>query len=340
MASIEYQSKGKWRISQMYNGKRYRITVESDEKPKKKDARLLIEAEINKAIIDGEQKPKNQKLTVRAAGERYIKAKEKSLSPSTIRGYTTYLRNIPDFFADLMLDDVTEELLQQLAGLYQTEHSVKYAKNVIGFIKSVMKMFRKDFSFNISYAVEVKEEPYIPTSEEVKAIIQKASGTEFEIPIMLAAACGLRRGEILALTPEDLEDNNVLHINKAMAMEDGGKLVIKNCPKTKGSVRDVVVPPAIADLIRQKGYIYKGYPNSILKWLERAESQLNINKFSFHKLRHYYCTTLHENGIPDAIIMKLGGWSDPSVMTRIYRHGRNDFEIMNNAAAITASGLF
>lgn len=339
MATIESRGNNKWRISQMYYGKRYRITIESKDKPSSKDANLIIQRVIDNALKSDQVHPNNKKLTVYTAGDKFISSKENSLSPSTIRGYKTYLRNIPAYFSDTLIDDVTEEQLQQLVKWYQAEHSVKYAKNVIGYLRCVFKMFRKDFSFSISFAKDIKAEPYIPTKDEVKQIVEKAKGTEYEIPIMLAAMCGLRRGEILALTPADLEQNNILHINKAMAMEDGGKLILKNCPKTKGSIRDVVIPEKVADLIREKGYIYNGYPNSILKWLEKTEEQLGIKKFSFHKLRHYYCTTLHENGIPDAVIMKLGGWSDPSVMTRIYRHGRNDYETMVGAAAVTSEGI-
>ena len=157
---------------------------------------------------------------------------------------------------------------------------------------------------------------------------------------MLAACCGLRRGEILALTPEDLDDNNILHINKTIVRSTSGEFILKHCPKTKGSIRDIYVPDEVANLIRKKKVICDYYPDSVNAWLLRTEKKLGIQKFSFHKLRHYFCTTLHENGIPDAVIMKLGGWSDPSVMTRIYRHGRSDFDTMANAALITSKGLF
>ena len=340
MATIELQSEGKWRISQMYKGKRYRVTIESPEKPKKKVAELAINEVIQNALKNGEQQPKSQKLTIQNACDRYIAAKENSLSPSTIRGYKVYTRNLPEYFSSMNIDEVTEEQLQQLTKWLQNENSIKYTKNVMSFLKSVLKMFRRGFTFDVTFAVDVREEAYIPSQEELKKIIDAARGTQYEIPIMLGAVCGLRRGEILALNIDDLDENNILHINKAVVIDDAGNVIVKNCPKTKGSIRSVFVPQELADKIRTQGYVYEGGAGCINNWLRRTEEKLNIKKFTFHKLRHYFCTTLHENGIPEADIMKLGGWSDPSVMKRIYRHGKNDMEAMTSAAAITANGLF
>lgn len=340
MANIEYRGNNKWRITKDYNGQRYRLTIDSAEKPKKKDAELIINNVIQDAIQKGEAQARLQPLTVKMAAEKYISAKENSLSPSTVRGYKTYLKNMPEHFTNTLIADVTEEQIQQLVKEYQQEKSIKYTKNIIGLIRSVLGMFRKNFSFKVTFATAVKEEPYIPTAAEVKQIIERSKGTQYELAIMMAACCGMRRGEILAITAEDLEANNVLHINKAMAQNDKNVFVLKNSPKTKGSVRDIVVPDQVADLLRKQGAAYSGHPNAIIKWLEDTEKALDIPKFTFHKLRHYYCTTLHENGIPDAVIMKLGGWTDPGVMQRIYRHGRNDLQTMTNAATLAASGLF
>lgn len=339
MASIEKRGEGKWRVSEMRKGKRYRVIIESESKPGKRAAQAAIDEVIQK-VSEAESQTKTKDLTIKEACDRYISAKENSLSPSTVSGYKSYKKNLPDYFSNMLIDDVTEELLQQLVKYLQDETSVKYAKNVVGFLKSVIKMFRKNTTFNVTFAVDDKEEPYIPTQEELKQILDAAKGTMFEIPLMLGAVCGLRRGEILALTVDDLDANNVLTINKVIVVDYEGKQILKNHPKTKGSIRKVYAPPEIADKIRQQGYVYKGAPTSINKWLIMKERKLGIKEFSLHKLRHYFCTSLHENGVPEADILKLGGWSDPSVMKRVYRHGKNDLQTMSSAAAITANGLF
>lgn len=47
-------------------------------------------------------------------------------------------------------------------------------------------------------------------------------------------------------------------------------------------------------------------------------------KYRFHDLRHYYASTAHYLGIPDAYIMANGGWKTDSVMKRVYREALPD----------------
>jgi integrase len=39
-----------------------------------------------------------------------------------------------------------------------------------------------------------------------------------------------------------------------------------------------------------------------------------------HGLRHSFASLSYFLGIPEAETMRLGGWSDPSVMRKIYTH--------------------
>lgn len=113
MATIEKVSNSKWRIRKMYNGELYRTTIASDKKPSKKEAELIINEIINKAIKEGSQRPKSDNMLFRTAAEKYVSSKENSLSPSTIRGYRSYIAAMPDHFSDTRIKDITAEQLQQ-----------------------------------------------------------------------------------------------------------------------------------------------------------------------------------------------------------------------------------
>ena len=109
----------------------------------------------------------------------------------------------------------------------------------------------------VPYPQKVKNEPYIPSDDEVIRILEYAKGTDYEIPLILACY-GLRRSEICALTLEDINDD-VVSITKAKVQDEDKKWVIKTT-KTTSSTREIIIPMDVADKIRQKGYIYKGYP--------------------------------------------------------------------------------
>ena len=61
-------------------------------------------------------------------------------------------------------------------------------------------------------------------------------------------------------------------------------------------------------MIKDQGYVYKGFPGSISNYLGRIEKELGIEHFSLHKLRHYFASKLSAMNIPEADILKLGGW--------------------------------
>lgn len=69
-----------------------------------------------------------------------------------------------------------------------------------------------------------------------------------------------------------------------------------------------------------KDIVYKGHPCSITKHLERIERDLDIPQFPLHKLRHYFASQMSALGVPEADILKLGGWETDHVMKSVYRH--------------------
>lgn len=128
----------------------------------------------------------------------------------------------------------------------------------------------------------------------------------------------MRRSEICALTPEDI-DGDVVRIDKAKVLNEKKEWVIKTT-KTVHSTRNIIIPPELAEKIREQGYVYKGHPNSISRYLEKVEQDLGIPHFSLHKLRHYFASEMSALGVPEADILRMGGWETDHVMKSVYRH--------------------
>ena len=306
-------SKNTYRAKKTYKKKEYYAYF--DHKPTQKEMVLAFADLFNEA-------PSNVAMNVRQAIDSYIQANEHVLALSTVRGYRVMQRNLPDGLASSQLVDLDGPQLQQYASDIMAEHTVKYCKNMMGLVLSVLKLYRPNFSYKVKYpkvSESDQEESYIPTHEEVAAINKEAEGTKYEIALLLASSCGLRRGEICALDIKDLSDDNMLSINKDMVQDDSNKWHIKP-PKTKGSIRTIHINDYIADKIRAQGYIFDGNPFQIYDWLRYTQDKLGMRKFTLHSLRHYVCSVLADNNVPEATIMYVMGWSDPSVMKKVYRH--------------------
>lgn len=312
---IEKLPSGSYRIRKTYKGKAY--TVIFDYKPTQKEAMQAMAAELNKA------QGKYESMTFRTAAEKYIESKRNVLSPTTIRSYNSTIRTISDKFHAKNIHDITVIDIQTEINKLVMEHKPKTVRNYHGFISSVLGMFCPNLKISTTLPQKVKNEPYIPSDDDVRRILEHVKDTEYEIPIVLACY-GLRRSEICALRPEDIE-KDVVKINKAKVLNEEREWVEKST-KTTSSTREIVIPIEIADKIRQKEYVYKGHPNSITRYLENAEDELGIQRFPLHKLRHYFASKMSALNIPEADIMRMGGWETDHVMKSVYRHSMMDRE--------------
>ena len=70
----------------------------------------------------------------------------------------------------------------------------------------------------------------------------------------------------------------------------------------------------------------RGTRTSITQFLERTERKLGIPDFSIHKLRHYFASKMSSLGVPEADIMRMGGWETDHVMKSVYRHSMMEKE--------------
>ena len=199
-------------------------------------------------------------------------------------------------------------------------------------------MYRPGFTLNTTLPQKEKHDDYIPTSDDIKRILEHADGTEYSTFLKLACM-GLRRSEILALTVDDLDDDNILHINKALVINKNNEWVIKST-KTTASTRNVPIPESLANEIRCKGYIYKGFPNNVLRFLSRTQTALGIPHFQLHKLRHYFASTLMEKGATSKDIMAIGGWETDNVMKTVYQHSMKNDDVKRKLLTDLSDDIF
>lgn len=312
---------GSYQIRQTSKGRVYSVTVPF--KPTEKKAYELIQEKINHPAgkYDG--------MTFTEAYNKYIKIKDKVISPSTKRSYKSLHESLPMEFKKLKLDEIDQTVVQQVINDYTEGHSPKTVRNMHGFISAVLTQF-KEITLNTTLPQKKIVEKYIPTIEEVKTLMDYVRPTQYYVAICLAAM-SLRRSEICALTLDDL-NGNTLTIDKAMVFNTDGEWEIKMDTKTTASTRTVIISDELADRIREQGYIYEGFPGSITQYLKKALKRLGIQEFTLHSLRHFFSSYAHELGYSDQAIQSAGGWQTDYVMKRVYRHAMNQEEAQKNMA--------
>lgn len=268
------------------------------------------------------QKESRSVLTVKKAMNDYINLKRPVLSATTIYGYKASARQIgnlcPDF-SRLRVYEVDSKALQRMVNVLSEDLAPKTVSNAYYFVSAVLR----DNGYTpgpVRLPKRSRPELNIPDEDTLKRLYEAIRGTKWEVPVLLAATGPLRRGEIVAASVADLSADNVLYIHRAAIIDEDGKQVIKDYPKTDGSNRYITLAPSVADLIRSQGYITRMGLKTISTHFCQLLEDNGIEPFRFHDLRHAFVSISHAAGIPDAYIMARGGWSTPYTMTNVYRH--------------------
>ena len=319
--TIEKLPSGSYRIGQMEDGTLYRLTV--DHKPTNAEAVRLMSRHIAK------RKPSGVNPTLAEACEAYIESKKGIASPATIRGYVSIAKNLPEEFAKKHLAQISSIDLQRLVSTYAKTHSAKSTKNLSSFVLGAIRAY--------DYAVQSPKLPdkppkegYVPSEDDIIRILDMAKDTPMDVPFRLACY-GLRRSEICALTLADL-DGNVLTVSKAVVFGEDHTWHTKGT-KTRQSTRKVLIDDALAEKIRQQGYIFRMHPATLNKNLYKMQDALGIPRFSIHKMRHFFASHLAHLGFTEAQLKSMGGWSS-DVLKRVYTHPMEMDEARKRASEI------
>lgn len=252
-----------------------------------------------------------------------IQEKMPVLSPATTRGYNAarkWFAKNASWFSDKNLYSVTSSDLQSIVDLLANSGlSPKTVRNYFAVVTNVLS------SSNIclkSPKLPQKERPKysIPSEETVKTVIRLAIGTPLEVPILLAAFGPLRRGEICALTQDDIH-GNVIHVCKDIVRSADGEWITKP-PKSFSSDRYIEMPPFVIDRINEQKCIWdsRRNPDCLTQSFKRFLVRNKIQPFRFHDLRHFCCSYLHGINVPDIYIMSRSGHSTNAVLREVYTH--------------------
>ena len=139
--------------------------------------------------------------------------------------------------------------------------------------------------------------------------------------------CGLREGEMLALTPNDLDfERSLLYVRKSYRRAHGQDIITD--PKTPKSVRKVQMPTFLRDeleeYVKQLGIapderIFTVTKHCLYHEMKRGSQLAGVKKIRVHDLRHSHVSLLIEMGFSAVAIAERLGHESSDVTFR-YAH--------------------
>ena len=357
-----------YRSTFTYMGKRYErtSTVSQRDANRKADA-YMAELESGSILI-------NKNMRVSTWANTWLDTyKKPALTEKSYCNYKRFVDNlINPQIGNLRLDEVTDVHLQRMIN-DRAGNSYSDVRHLRITIKAIFKKARQ--SRLIQY--DPAEALIMPkcakgirrsiTAYEREHFLKAAEMHHAGLMFKTMLYCGLRPGELAALSWEDIDFNNHM-INVTTAVESGTGNI--KAPKTAAGIRRVPIPDAVYnDLTACRGDPFdpvftqvttgrrhtessrKKAWESILKLMDDSmgakweKTKARDGKMRLKKilsvvapdlvpycLRHTYCTDLQIKGVPLKTASYLMGHSDIKVTANIYTHITD--EILDEAARL------
>jgi integrase len=267
------------------------------------------------------------KMTLGEAMEKYMESKSAVLSPATIRSYRTIIRNYLQVLQTVHVDDLTRDQVQVAINQESMAHSPKTVRNIHGFLTAVLQVYRPDFVLHTTLPQKKKPSISIPTEDEIKKLFAMTEETDLYIPVLLGAVCGMRRGEIGALTWESIDfEKGTITIDQALVLGEDHEWIEKTTKTTAGT-RTIRMIPLVANALKnakEESTSTDGYitirPDLISNRFYNLIRKSDIPNYRFHDLRHYTVSVMLSLNVPQNYIAGFVGHGSTKMIETVYGH--------------------
>lgn len=340
-----------------------RTQKEADEKA------LQIKMELNKGLdVTADQD------TFDKWADLWLKIKKaSSVSEGQYVNYEGTVKSLKERLGGRQIKKLRTSDFQSIITEYVTENPFTHrpsAKRTLKFIRSTaeqimrMAIVNRVIDYNPVNAVEI---PQDATEEHRRALTDKEQQWILDTPhraqraAMIMMYSGLRRGELLALTWNDIDlKNKTIRVNKAVAVK-GGKLAVKPMTKSEAGMRTVDIPQKLVDFLNVQSHdnllvvpaasgrlmsatgwraLWQSYITTLnnkygqrtlndkkkMKKSGRHKFDMTIPPITPHWLRHTFATLLYLAGVDVLTAKEQLGHADVKTTLQIYTHLDKQFK--------------
>ena len=298
---------------------------------------------------------KNSSITVNDWFLQWVNILDGIRKPKTVNNYSNYYnKNIRPVIGNMLISDVKpmhcSRVLQKM--------TVSYKESSIKQIRVAMScMFQYAVDNDIISKNPVGKSVVIPTNtilsdqnnrhlflnkEEINKFLNSAKGTPYYLPCSLVLETGLRAGELIGLTGDEVDfEKNYIHVRHTMQYDKRIGWYFST-PKSKQSTRDIYMTPKCKQILNAALISYNskkrnadsrftnlvftsihGTPirnNSYDIGIKNICEKADIPHFSIHSLRHTFASRCIIAGISPKVLQTVMGHSDISTTMNIYVH--------------------
>ena len=329
------------------NGKRYSVYAATAKDLADKEQTLRKE-------IEQGQYTANRNITLNKFFELWIDQKRRTVKTNSVRLYKSHYNNhIKDQFGNKKIKSIERrEVIEFQSKLLQTMQPAS-VNHVIAVLVIILHDAVKEQIIAINPASDItpirseaKATETIHralTKEEQEIFMQALKDNYYYSFIALMLATGMRQGEVGALTWADIDyNNNVIHVNKTLTMQEDSHVITGNSAKSKAGMRDIPLNPISKQILadhKAKSSVLPFTNRNIFltprgnhivnrrinKAIEDTVKALNadgytMQTFTSHALRDTFATRYIEQGGNMYKLQKILGHKSITMTMDLYAH--------------------
>lgn len=257
------------------------------------------------------------KQSLKSMCEKYVKDRNSVFSPSTINGYECIIRTR---FKEYMEQNVCNIDFNKMVNEEAAKCAPKTLTNSWRFVVSVLHSNGIEPPKVALPQIPHKELPWLDY-KQIQAFLKAIQGKECEIGALLALH-GLRKSELLVITPEKIVDGNII-VSGSMVKSVHG-FVEKETNKNNSSARKVpVLIPRLTEMLEENDYppgkpLNTLYPDKLYEKINAVCVANNLPAVGIHGLRRSFVSLAYHLRLSELETMRLGGYQDFKTMRNIY----------------------
>lgn len=271
--------------------------------------------------------PTTKSLTLIEWYNKWLTTYKRDVKENTIIDYKTMLKHIPTNIQNKPLNQITEE--EYVETIYNCQ-GTRQRQKLYDFINALLKkaktrdIIEKNILELIDKPKHTKEHGQALNNEQQKQLIEVCKNIEHGDIMIVAMLQGLRRGEVLGLTIDNIDfENNKLTIDKAW--KQSNQFTDTKNEQSKRTMPLFEETKSILLKYRQvKHRIFNVTTKIYEKIIDEIKDKANIDNLKMKDMRSTFITRCKELNIPKHIIQAWVGHKIGSSVTDIVYTKHNE----------------
>lgn len=281
--------------------------------------------------------------TIKELATEYYQYQASRVKPTTLRSIKRKLTYIVDKLGDKRLKSLKIKELEKFKNEMPFKWSVSHKNGFLKYLKALNNFSNKVYDYKNNQFDkldnfkdnEIKKEMLYFTIDEFKKFIDKVEEINYKALFTTLFYCGLRQGEALALTWEDI--GNFINVTKTLTSKVKGEPFTIMTPKNTSSIRKVPIPDPVKKVLNKwyniiskthgftkEWFVFRDFKplkeTSITNIKNKACKEAGVKQIRIHDFRHSCASLLINNGAKINLVAEYLGHSDIKMTLNTYSH--------------------